>query len=344
MPKAYAFFESRTRYATLLRHNKTEAKGMAPFRFAILGAGKIAGKFVEAARMAGCEVVAVASKSGQRAQDFAKANSVAHAYGNYEAMLDAEAIDCAYIATVPSSHYELCMLCLDRRVPVLCEKAMFRNSREAQSAFARAKEQGAFAMEALWSKFLPANRTAKMWLDEGAIGKPVLADASIGFVAPKDPLNRYFNPDLGGGAALDITVYAYEIAAYMLGMEPTLESVHVVRGVTGTDDTETAVLRAGNCLLTLRTSFVASLGEGLTLYGESGRIVVPHPHHATEAMLFSASGDMTQHFRDEVTKNGFVYEIEETARCIRAGLTESCVQPHSATTACARLFDQIEKA
>ena len=57
------------------------------FRFAILGAGKIAVKFVEAARLAGCEVAAVASRSEERARAFAEAHGIAHAYGSYEALL-----------------------------------------------------------------------------------------------------------------------------------------------------------------------------------------------------------------------------------------------------------------
>lgn len=313
------------------------------FRFAILGAGKIAVKFVEAARLAGCEVAAVASRSEERARAFAEAHGIAHAYGSYEALLENEDIDCAYIATVPSSHFALSMLCMEYRVPVLCEKAMFRNLHEAEAAFARAREQRTFMMEALWSKFLPANRMARHWLTEGRIGAPVFCDMQIGFRAPDDDTNRYFNPQLGGGAALDITVYAYEITAFMMGMRPEVTDVQAVRYRTGVDASEQIAMRAGDCLCALRTSFVAPVNEGLMILGECGRIVVPHPHYANEAFLYDADGKQTEHFTDD-TKNGFIYEIEEVVRCVGAGETESRVQSHEDTIECARLFDRIHAA
>ena len=313
------------------------------FRFAILGAGKIAVKFVEAARLAGCEVAAVASRSEERARAFAEAHGIAYAYGSYEALLENEDVDCAYIATVPSSHFALSMLCMEYRVPVLCEKAMFRNLHEAEAAFARAREQHTFMMEALWSKFLPANRMARHWLTEGRIGAPVFCDMQIGFRAPDDDTNRYFNPQLGGGAALDITVYAYEITAFMMGMRPEVTDVQAVRYRTGVDASEQIAMRAGDCLCALRTSFVAPVNEGLMILGECGRIVVPHPHYANEAFLYDADGKQTEHFTDD-TKNGFIYEIEEVVRCVGAGETESRVQSHEDTIECARLFDRIHAA
>lgn len=326
---------------TIILINIDIRRSSALFKFAILGAGKIAVKFVEAARLAGCEVVAVASRSSERAQAFAATHGIAHAYGDYAQLLDAEHVDCAYIATIPATHFELTRLCLERSVPVLCEKAMFCNLREADAAFGLASSRRTFAMEALWSKFLPANLRARRWLREGAIGAPVFCDASIGFRAPADDSNRYFNPDLGGGAALDITVYAYELTAFMMGCEPDVTDVQVTRHKTGVDASELITLRADNCLCTLRTSFMAPLNEGLTLIGEHGRIHVPHPHFASEALLYDESDKLVEHFKDDVTRNGFVYEIEEVVRCVREGRIESPEQPHSATLACARLFDLI---
>lgn len=314
------------------------------FRFAILGAGKIAVKFVEAARLAECEVVAVASRSMERAQAFADAHKIAHAYDSYEALLENEDIDCAYIATVPSSHFALSMLCMEHKVPALCEKAMFRNLHEAEAAFARSREQNTFLMEALWSKFLPANIAARRWLDEGRIGKPVFTDVTIGFRAPDDDENRYFNPKLGGGAALDITVYAYEIAAFMMGMRPEITDVQAVRYHTGVDASELISMRAGDCPCTLRTSFVSNVNEGLCIVGEGGRIVVPHPHYANEAFLYGNDGKLIEHFVDEGPKNGFIYEIQEVVRCVYDGRIESEIQSHEDTLECARLFDRIHAA
>lgn len=140
------------------------------FRFGIMGAGNIAGKFCDAvSRIPDCEVAAVSGKSEERAARFAQENGIPTSYGNYEQMLEKERLDCVYIATMPNTHFELCMLCLKHRVPVLCEKAMFQSEKQAQEAFGQARRDGIFMMEAMWSRFLPAVRQAKAWLEEGRI-------------------------------------------------------------------------------------------------------------------------------------------------------------------------------
>ena len=103
-------------------------------------------------------------------------------------------------------------------------------------------------------------------------------------------------------------------------------------------------MRAGDCLCTLRTSFVSNVNEGLCIVGEGGRIVVPHPHYANEAFLYGNDGKLIEHFVDEGPKNGFIYEIQEVVRCVYDGRIESEIQSHEDTLECARLFDRIHAA
>ena len=139
---------------------------MSNFRFGIMGAAKIANKFCEAVSLIdNCEVCAVSSKSYERAKDFATARGISKNYGNYSEMLEAEKPDCVYIAVTNNDHYRLTMMCVERGIPVLCEKAMFQNSEEAKKVFEVAAKNKVFVMEAMWSRFLPAINKAKrlMW-------------------------------------------------------------------------------------------------------------------------------------------------------------------------------------
>ena len=182
------------------------------FRWGILGAGQIAVKFCDAVKsIADCTVAAVGSKSFSRAETFARENGISRWYGDYEELLKKERPDAVYIAATSNDHYRLTMMALDYEIPVLCEKAMFQNSGQASVVFARSEKEKVFVMEAMWSRFLPAVRTAAKWLEQGRIGKVTAAEAAIGFLAPYDPSNRYFSPALGGGAALDLTVYTFEL-------------------------------------------------------------------------------------------------------------------------------------
>lgn len=316
---------------------------MKEFRFVILGAGNIAGKFCEAVSLTEhAAVAAVASKSLERAAAFAEKNGVLKAYGDYEEMLRMEKPDGAYIAVTPNDHYRLSMLCLKYGVPVLCEKAMFQNSREAKEVFTASKEKGIFVMEALWSRFLPAVCKVGEWLDEGRIGKAKLASCTIGFRADPDPKRRYYSPELGGGASKDITVYAYEITTYLLRQKLKNLTVSAVWSESGVDESSLVTLEFEETLASLMTTFAADTDERLVIYGSKGHIELPYPHYASEALLYGEKGELLEHFRDEETKNGFTYEIAEMIRCIRDGRTESPVVPHSTTLACAELFDRID--
>lgn len=327
------------------------------FRFAIMGAGNIANKFCDAVKLLeGCAVTAVASKSGERAAAFADKNGIESAYDSYERMLIEEKPDCVYIAVTSDAHYELSMLCLKHSVPVLCEKAMFLNSAQAKEVFALAHQKDVFVMEAMWSRFLPAVKKAKEWVESGRIGNPVCGNIAIGFHAPEDPQNRYFNPALGGGAAYDLTVYCYEIMTWLVDWHVEVVNAAAVTGRTGVDVTDHVVLRFAKereerqtavepvpyeMLASCDSSFLAGLEDRLVLYGSEGKLILPNPHFASEAFLYDKDGKCAEHFKDEVTKNGFVYEAAEAAACIREGRLESGTVPHSLTVACAELFDRL---
>lgn len=315
---------------------------MAAFRFAILGAGSIAGKFCNAVSLTeGCCVCAVASKSMERARAFAERNGIPRHYDSYEALLTQEKPDCAYIAVTPNDHHRLTMLCIRHGVPVLCEKAMFQDSREAREAFAAAAERRVFVMEAMWSRYLPAVRRVRQWVAGGAIGLTEISQFSIGFAAPEDPGNRYFNPRLGGGAARDITVYAYELTTWILGQGIRSMSVSATWGDTGVDLSNHIAMEFDHTLADLSASFVARMEERMVIYGRAGKIVLPKPHHASEAFLYDARGELAEHFADTQTRNGFTYEIQDAMQAIRAGQLESSTVPWRDTLACAELFDRI---
>lgn len=315
---------------------------MDQFRFAILGAGHIAVKFCGAVkRVPGCEVCAVGSKSAERAEQFAKANGVSRSYGSYEELLDAEKPDAAYIAVTPNDHFRLTMMCVERGIPVLCEKAMFLNSAEARRVFSEAEKRRVFVMEALWSRYLPAIEKAKSWLAEGKIGKPLLLRSMIGFRAPE--AGRYLDPVLGGGAMYDITVYAYELACFLLEQEVRGMSVSAKWTEAGVDLSDHVSVEFEDTLTDLMTTFGAKVDEECRITGEKGEIVIPRPHVASECVLYDSDLNESEHFRDNVTENGFVYEIQDVMQCVRAGKLQSSVEPWSATLSCAEMFDEILK-
>ena len=219
---------------------------------------------------------------------------------------------------------------------------MFTCRLEAETFFEYAEQKQVFAMEALWSRFLPANNKAREWIRQGEIGDVVTAEMGIGFAADPSPDNRYFSPKLGGGAANDLTVYGLQILPWVLDRPITRVHAEAIAASTGVDATSTVLLRLGNDVTAaIRSSLMSRVDEGLVVYGTKGKIIVPHAHFANEAFLLKPDGTQAAHYRDEITRNGFTYEVEEVRRCVLEGKTESPVVPHSSTLACAGVFDLI---
>ena len=313
---------------------------MKQFRFGILGAGGIAHKFCNAVgKVDDACVAAVASKDQKRAWRFAKRHGIEDFYSDYEHLLAREDIDAIYIATTHNFHYENIIACLEHNKPVLCEKSMVPTAAQAQEIFSLAKEKKLFVMEAMWSRFLPHINQARQWIKEGRIGNLEAATCTIGFSASRDPAHRINNPVLGGGAAYDIGVYAIELTTYLID-EPVIDVQSILtRSETGVDKTDSILLRFPSCTANLQATTAATVREELCIYGSEGFIRIPRSHCSHSCTLYNSKGLPVKRFQKNYG-NGFVFEVRETMRCIRAGKLESETVPHSATMQCAKIFDK----
>lgn len=251
----------------------------------------------------------MASKSAARAAAFAKEQGIPVSYGNYAQMLDMEKPDAVYIATMPSTHAELTELCLHRRIPVLCEKAMFMDSAQARRVLNISQKTNTFAMEGMWSRFLPVQKKAKQWLDDGCIGDASVLQITIGCVYNPNTQTNLLQKEHGGGAAHHLTVYCHELATYYFGTDIVSTQVMAAPNAFGTDSMNQAVLCYRDKTALLFASCTAAVEERLVISGSKGRIVLAHPHYTNEALLYDSSGNLVQHFKDTDTVNGFVYEI-----------------------------------
>ena len=309
------------------------------FKWVILGAGDIAVKFNDAIRrIDGAEVIGVGSRSAERGAAFAQKHGIPCS-GSYEEML-ALRPDAAYVAATTEAHAALTRLCITHGIPVLCEKAMFTNAAEAEEVFAYAREQGVFAMEAMWSRFLPSIVEMKSWLDAGKIGPVRHFEIAIGWAAYSGPGSRFYLKELGGGAAYDLLVYCYELAEFFLGVPEKIENVAVHWADTGVDETEVVTLRYPWGLASLTASIGLRLDERTIIMGDKGQLRMLRPHFGSDFVLRREDGT-EEAWRDDNTENGFVYEAEEVMRCVKAGLLESPTVPHALTLRCAKLFDQL---
>ena len=314
------------------------------FRFGILGTGNIAATFYDATTRTDCaEVIAVASRTPGKAQQFAeKTGGNFDRYGSYEELLKRPDIDGVYIATTHNFHFENMMLALSYGKHVMCEKSFVMTKREAEQVFSVAKEKNLFCMEAMWSRFLPAIKKAKEWIDAGLIGDVNLANFLIGFASSKDPNGRIRNPKLGGGAMYDISVYGIELTTYLIGKPVASHHSYVLRDENGVDMVNNITLCYPDCVANVQTTVTTNVGQFLNIYGTKGRISIADPHFADSCERYDENGLAEKVFfrRD----NGFQYQIEEMVRCVNEGKLESDVIPHADTIFCASIFDSMNES
>jgi predicted dehydrogenase len=310
--------------------------------FGIIGAGEIAEKFAHSIKITeGAQLIAVSSKSLERAHTFADKLNVPHYYDSYVEMLKNPEIDAVYIATTHNYHYENCMLCLDYNKPVLCEKPLAISKQQATEIFAKAKEKNIFIMEAMWSRFLPVNQMVKSWLNDEKIGKLKLMDASFCIDVPFDPKSRMYNPELAGGALFDLGVYPLEYIMHMAGEYFSEVKGFANTGSTGVDELEIITARfPSGVLASVKCAMNCKIPSDAYLFGTKGYIKVTEFVFATHCELYNEE-DILKEVFDYPVEYGFEFEIAEAVKCMNSGKLESEIITHKDTLACAEVFDEL---
>ena len=170
-------------------------------------------------------LLAVASRSTERAEAFAAEHGVERAYGSYPAIMADPDVDVIYISTPHPQHLQVALAAIAAGKAVLVEKTFTATVAGAEQLVDAARTAGVFAMEAMWTRFQPAIVEARRLIDEGAIGEVRHVQADLGVDRPYDPTDRLFDPAQGGGALLDLGVYVVSFAQYFLGVPDRVEVV-----------------------------------------------------------------------------------------------------------------------
>lgn len=309
-------------------------------KFAVMGPGRISSKFCEAVRLADrAEVTAVASKSAERAKSLADRFGIPEHYGSYEEMLKKADVDAVYISTTHNFHFENIKQCLQNGKNVLCEKSMCVCRRDAQELFALAAKKSLLLVEGMWIRHLGTLNKAKELISQGAVGKIVLADAVAGFKAEVDSTHRLINPELGGGVAFDISVYAIEALTYLLGGDIKHTSGKAFYNSAGADLVNRISLDYEDFTATILATLSASPPNNLLVAGSEGCISIPS-FIGGEKLIFCRYGEEPQSYLFPY-ENGFQFEINDFVNCIIDGKIESSVVPAKDTIQCAGIFDVV---
>ena len=315
-----------------------------PIRWGILAPGGIAAAFVHAVtRHTRGQVVAVGSRSRDRADRFAVEWGIPHAHASYEALVADPRVDVVYVASPHSEHLEHSLLAIAAGKHVLVEKAFARSAAQAERVIDAAGSAGVFAMEAMWTRFLPHVRALHEVIDRGEIGEVVGVIADHGQnMGHHPPTHRLHAPDLAGGALLDLGVYPVSFAHDLLGAPDRIRAVGSLTP-TGVDGQVSMALGFGDgAQASLHTTLWSTTATTAVVFGTAGRIeLATHFYRPTRFVVVRDDG--ARWTFDEPIAEGLQYEAAEVARCVAEGLVESPRMTWQGTLDVMRTLDEVRR-
>jgi predicted dehydrogenase len=324
-------------------------------------------------------VAAASSTSAPRATEFLTsvgAPATARAYGSYKQLVEDADVDIVYIATPHSHHYQHARLALSAGKHVLVEKSITVNAEQCQELRRLAQEKKRFMMEAVWTRFFPLSREVISFLESGRLGSITRVSADFSFwndvAAEFGTEHRMVNPELAGGALLDLGIYSltwvfmalYHAQPKEKREEPVV-SAAVSKYETGVDETTTVLLHfpasgahgvAGTSIRVATTPNAEHpAGDAIRIQGTLGDLTVdfaPKPRFYTLTPAANDKRGKPADFEYQVVDkfkeipgggHGMFWEADECARCIRDGKMESEVCGLEESEALMRVMDQVRK-
>ena len=311
---------------------------MTTLRYGILSTSSIAPRFIAAVRAVGAgEIVAVSSRTLEKAEEKAKVWQIPKAYGSHTELLQDDNINIVYISAVNAQHYPLAKQALQMGKHVICEKPCTTTAWHTEELFALAKEKGLFLMEAQKMLFLPVIQEVKRRISEGYFGEIHMVEMSHSFPATYNAWQ--FDKSLGGGTLLSSGIYAAELLIWLFGKIKTIGGEKSALA----DGTEWQYLLSGKMengvLFSLKNSTRVTLDNTAYIYGTEGYVEIPEYWKARRA-IFHRNG-----FAPETVEipceYELVYEAEHIYKCISEGKSSSPVMTEQLSLAGIKALETV---
>jgi predicted dehydrogenase len=266
------------------------------------------------------DVVAVASRSRERAEAFASEWGIPRAFGSYEELLGDPEVEAVYIPLPNGLHVEWTLAALEAGKHVLVEKAFSPRAAEVERCFSLAESRGLVLSEAFMWRHNP--QTLRLVELLPRIGELRLIRATFSFPLVGRDDDVRWDPALDGGALLDVGCYCVSAARLFGGGEPTdVAAMAVDRG--GVDSRFTGLLRfEGDVLATFDCGFDIAVRDQIELVGAEGSLVADDPWHCRKPEIWFARNAGDAYAEEVAPENSYRLEFEDVSAVIRGSREE----------------------
>ena len=312
------------------------------FRWGILGTGGIAQAFTRDLSYFNNHIVqAVGSRSLEKATDFALEFPGCTPYGSYEELVSDPMIDAVYVATPHPQHAANTILALNAGKPVLCEKPFAVNANQARAMVAASIENNVALLEAMWTRFLPHIAKVREIVASGVIGEVINIEADHGQYLMGLRIPRLIEPELAGGALLDLGIYPISFAHMILGKPAKISATGVLtdKGVDG--QTSAIFDYESGAQAVLTTTMITQTPCRATIAGTLGRIEIDRTFYNPAAMrVVTVDGDVTE-YPNTYQGHGLREQAAELERMVHANEIESPILSHQMSIEIMQSLDEI---
>lgn len=314
---------------------------MEQLKMAIMGTGSIAGTMAKTiGKMDQVRLYGVASRSKEKAEDFAGKYGFEKAYGSYEDLVKDPEVELVYVATPHSEHCANAKLCLNHGKHVLCEKAFSVNEREAREMIELAGEKGLLITEAMWVRYMPMVKTLQDVLASGVIGTPHMLTANLCYLI--DHVKRMKDPELAGGALLDVGVYTLTFASVAFGDDVERVDSAVVKTVEGVDAQNSITLTYKDGKMAMLHSSMRAISDRQgVISGTKGYLIVENINNFESIRVYDTDRKLVEEHLQPKQISGYEYQVEACIHAIRNGETECPQMTHEETLTIMRLMDKV---
>jgi len=298
---------------------------MSNFSWGILGPGGIAQAFAkDLTFIEGHTIGAVGSRSLANAQHFANTFG-GTAYGSYEELVADSGIDAIYVATPHPAHHDNVILALNAGKPVLCEKPFAVNAQQAQAMVDAAAKNKVALMEAMWARFLPHYAKVREIVASGVLGPILSIHADHGQRLADQGIARLVDPQLAGGALLDLGIYPISFAHMILGNPTSITSKAVMtdRGV----DAQTSMIFSydNGAQAVLTTTMIEQTPCRALVAGLHGWLEIDRTFYNPASMRVILNDGSVTEYPSAYVGHGLREQAESFKQIVQSGAVESKV-------------------
>lgn len=313
-------------------------------RWGILSTGLIADQFTrDVQRLSDHKVIAVGSRSLDKANEFADRFSIKNRHGSYLELFNDPEVDGIYVATHHPLHARDTIAALNAGKPVLCEKPFAMSYEETKAMVDKAREKNLLLMEAMWARYLPHMVRIREIINSGVLGEIISVRADHGQWFKLDPEFRLFKPELGGGALFDLGIYVVSFASMVLGT-PERVTARSTKAFTGVDGQTSIILeyKSGAQAILTATNLAATPNRAI-IVGREARIEIDRTFYApTTFRVINNKDEIIYGWDKKYVGHGLREEAAEFARCLRSGEKESPMMPLAETLSIMKTLDEVK--